>query len=105
MPGLRAVEQRPMQGLMRVDAAEVEAMRRTTSAQLARRVPRRRLTGGRGVEPDPGYRATRLPLGVRGLYCYWRTGAGVIGCAWRRCAWSADIRRIDGAGHQFELEH
>jgi hypothetical protein len=21
--------------------------------------------------------ATRLPLGVRGLYCYWRTGAGV----------------------------
>jgi HK97 family phage major capsid protein len=22
--------------------------------------------------------ATRLPLGVRGLYCYWRTGAGVI---------------------------
>jgi hypothetical protein len=22
--------------------------------------------------------ATRLPLGVRGLYCYWRTGAGVV---------------------------
>ena len=22
--------------------------------------------------------ATRLPLGVRGPYCYWRTGAGVI---------------------------
>jgi hypothetical protein len=22
--------------------------------------------------------ATRLPLGVRGLYCYWRTGARVI---------------------------
>jgi hypothetical protein len=22
--------------------------------------------------------ATRLPLGVRGLYCYWRTGPGVI---------------------------
>jgi HK97 family phage major capsid protein len=20
----------------------------------------------------------RLPLGVRGLYCYWRTGAGVV---------------------------
>ena len=32
----------------------------------------------RGIEPSPGYRATRLPLGVRGLYYYWRTGAGVI---------------------------
>ena len=44
----------PMQGHLRFDAAEVEAMRRTTSAGQARSA--QATDRRRGVEPDPGYR-------------------------------------------------